>query len=129
MSDRRISRRISGHSLRRGGTLALVLCLYLALGSILLGAVTVAVAAQGAAEREYRRSQALALAEAGIAEARSGRLGHGWKALGSGRYTWSRNGAIVTARGEVIGAAGPITRTVRVKLGPGGSVSAWEEGP
>ena len=70
---------------RRGGAPALVLCLFLALGSVLLGATTLAAASNSAAERDYRRSQALALAEAGIAEARAGVAQHGERPLGIDR--------------------------------------------
>ena len=121
---------------RRGGTLALVLCLYLALGTVLLGALTMAATASSAAEREYRRSQALALAEAGVAAARAGGPGHGRRPLGEGVYSWSAaraGGMQITARGEVTAASGTVvTRTVRARLvrsGNGWRVRAWEEGP
>jgi hypothetical protein len=123
--------------LRRGGTPALVLCLYLALGSILLGAVAVAAAANGAAEREYRRSQALALAEAGVAEAMVGEAPYGGQTLGTGQYSWSSiptaTGRLVTARGQTVSASGvTVTRTVRAVIagsGAGAKIRAWEEGP
>ena len=51
-------------AMRRGSTLAVVLALYLALGSLLTAAAGVALTSLSAASREYRRSQALALAEA-----------------------------------------------------------------
>lgn len=122
---------------RRGGTLALVLCLFLALGSVLLGAVTLAAASNAAAEREYRRSQALALADAGIAEAEAGLPAHGERSLGAGSYSWSsrmEGGELrVTAHGTMTSATGaPVTRTVRMALvrSEGGwSVRAREEGP
>jgi hypothetical protein len=122
---------------RRGSTLALVLCLYLALGAILGGAVTMAATASHAGERDYRRSQALALAEAGIAEARVNAAPHGERSLGEGTYSWSATAAkgdrLVTARGAVTAASGAtVTRTVRARLqkaGNGWSIQAWEEGP
>lgn len=122
---------------RRGGTLALVLCLFLALTSVLLGAVTLSATANSAAERDYRRSQALALAEAAVAEARAGQPAHGEKPLGAGTYSWSETrgsgGRLITARGAVTAVSGArITRTVRtllVRSGGGWKVSAWEEGP
>ncbi len=122
---------------RRGGTLALVLRLYLALGSVLLGALTMAATANSAAEREYRRSQALTLAEAGIAEAAAGVSPHGSRSLGAGTYSWSasrsRGGMLVAARGEVRSVSGAtVTRTVRARLVRAGGrwrVRAWEEGP
>lgn len=122
---------------RRGSTLALVLCLYLALGSVLMGAVTMATTAHRAGERDYCRSQALALAEAGVAEARAGALPHGPKPLGAGTYSWTitppSDERLIVARGEVISASGAtITRTVRVRASGSGrnwKVKAWEEGP
>jgi hypothetical protein len=122
---------------RRGGAPALILALFLALGSVLLGAVTVAAASNAAAEREYRRSQALALAEAGIAEARAGLPSHGPKDLGAGKYGWTADGPggerLITARGEVASVSGAIvTRTVRARLKrarTGWTIRAWEEGP
>lgn len=122
---------------RRGGTIALVLCLYLALGSILLGAVTLAAAANAAAEREYRRSQAHALAEAGVTEALAGGAPHGDRPLGSGSYAWSREPGtrdpLIVARGRVESASGaPVTREIRARLsaeGRGSRIVAWEEGP
>lgn len=129
-------KRVLGRN-RRGGTLALVLCLYLALGAILGGAVTMAATASHAGERDYRRSQALALAEAGIAEARVNAAPHGERPLGEGTYSWSATDAsgdrLVTARGVVTAASGAtISRTVRARLrkaGSGWSIQAWEEGP
>lgn len=122
---------------RRGGTLALVLCLFLALGSVLMGAVALAAAANAAAERDYRRSQALALAEAGIAEAEARLPPHGDRPLGAGSYGWSSLGSggelQVTGWGTVTSAAGAaVTRKVRVALvraGGGWAVRAREEGP
>jgi hypothetical protein len=122
---------------RRGSTLALVLCLYLALGAILGGAVTMAATASHAGERDYRRSQALALAEAGVAEARADAEPHGARPLGEGDYAWSAapsgDGRLVTAHGSVRSTSGArVTRTVRVLLrrsSGGWSVEAWEEGP
>jgi hypothetical protein len=121
---------------RRGSTLALVLCLYLALGAILGGAVTMAATASHAGERDYRRSQALALAEAGIAEARVNVAPHGERPLGDGTYSWSATTSsgerLITARGAVTAASGTrVTRTVRARLrkaGSGWSIQAWEEG-
>lgn len=117
---------------RRGGTLALVLCLFLALGAVLMGAVGLAASSSNAAEREYRRSQALALAEAGVAEARSGGKPHADKPLGEGTYAWSaqpsQGGRLIIARGEVTSASGArVTRTVRALLA-GNRIRAWEEG-
>ncbi|MFN3648270.1 MAG: hypothetical protein ACK47B_01715 [Armatimonadota bacterium] len=128
-----MKRRLHG---RRGGTLALVLALYLALGAVLLGAVSLAAASAGAAERDYRRSQALALAEAGLAEAIAGAEPHQSRPLGLGRYAWSVQpqdpGRLVTARGEVESVSGAVvTRTVRALLarsGPGWKIVSWEEG-
>jgi len=122
---------------RRGSTLALVLCLYLALGAILGGAITMAATASQAGERDYRRLQALALAEAGVAEARADASPHGNRALGEGTYAWSAapsaSGRLVTAHGSVRSTSGTeITRTVRAllrKTSSGWSVQAWEEGP
>jgi hypothetical protein len=117
-------------SSRRGTTLALVLALYLALGSILLGAVTLAGASRAAAERDYRRSQALALAEAGIAEAQARQAPHGARPLGAGTYSWSATDGRITARGEVPSTSGAtVTRTVTAVLTPGGRITSWEEGP
>ena len=124
-----------GH--RRGGALILVLCLYLALASVLLAAVTLAATANAAAERDYCRSRALALAEAGITEARAGVAPHGERPLGQGTYSWSASavggGRRVLARGEVVSASGArVGRTVHVLLarsGSGWSIRAWEEGP
>lgn len=121
---------------RRGGAPVLVLALYLALGSILVGAVTLAATANAAAERDYRRSQARCLAEAGIAEAIAGLAPHGERRLGAGFYAWSEapaaGGRLVTARGEVIGAGGiRVTRTIRALLARSGArwqVRTWEEG-
>lgn len=120
-------------STRRGGTLAMVLCLFLALGAVLLGAVTLAATSNGAAERDYRRSQAQALAEAAVSEARSGGKPHGPQPLGEGLYSWSASsnagGRLITARGEVTSVNGArVTRTVRALLA-GDQVRAWEEGP
>lgn len=123
--------------LRRGGTLALVLCLFLALGSVLMGAVALAAASNAAAERDYRRSQALALAEAGIAEAEAGLPPHTDRPLGVGSYGWSSQtsgGELrVTGWGSVTSASGAaVTRKVRVALvraGSGWSVRAREDGP
>ena len=120
---------------RRGSTLAIVLCLYLALGSMLLGAVAIAATATSAGERDYRRSQALALAEAGVAEARAGAAAHGPRTLGGGSYTWSETttpaGRRITARGEIRGANDTvISRRVTALLAPSGSgwsVRAWRE--
>ena len=128
---------MSRWKVRRGATLALVLCLFLAMGTVLLGALGMAASAASAAEREYRRSQALALAEAGIAEATAGAPPQGARPLGDGIYSWSSapsgNGLRVTARGQVTSAAGaPVTRTVRALLtrsGDAWKVQAWEEGP
>ena len=125
---------------RRGSSLALVLGLYLALGTILLGAVSLAAATAAAAERDYCRSQALALAEAGISEAcarSAGKTGRGGGELGPGRYSWScspQGAALrVVARGEVTAASGAtVTRTVRALLARSGrrwQVRTWEEGP
>lgn len=122
---------------RRGSTLALVLCLYLGLGAILGGAVTMAASASQAGERDYRRSQALALAEAGVAEARVDAAAHGKRPLGEGSYAWSDStsseGRLVVARGEVTSVSGAtVTRTVRALLhrsGRGWSIQSWEEGP
>lgn len=127
---------------RRGGTPALVLCLFLALGSVLLAAATFAAAANAAAERDYCRSQALALAEAGIAEARVGAEPHGPRPLGRGVYSWSEPPAsgdsgsgdrTIVARGEVVSASGArVTRTVRATLQPTPPVARiirWEERP
>lgn len=122
---------------RRGGTLALVLCLFLALGSVLLGAVALAAASNAAAERDYRRSQALALAEAGVAEAEAGLPSHNDRPLGVGSYGWSSQNSggelRVTGWGSVTSASGAaITRRVRVALvrtGGGWNVRAREEGP
>ena len=107
---------------RRGSTLALVLCLYLSLGAILGGAVTMAATASHTGERDYRRSQALALAEAGVAEARANSAPHGDRPLGEGAYSWSATpssaGRLVVAKGAVRSVSGAtVTRTV-------GSVSA-----
>jgi hypothetical protein len=119
---------------RRGAaTLALVLCLFLALGAIMLGAVTVATSAGAASEREYRRTQAQALAEAAVAEAQSGGKPHAAMPLADGTYSWSAQpapgGRLITARGEVESVNGArITRTVRAVLS-GRRVKAWEEGP
>lgn len=119
---------------RRGGSsLAMVLCLFLALGSVLLGAVTLAATSNSAADRDYRRSQALALAEAGLVEARSGGKPHGPQPLGEGLYAWSsqpgNGGRLIIARGEVDSVQGVrVTRTVRALLA-GGRIRAWEEGP
>ena len=120
---------------RRGSTLAIVLCLYLALGSVLLGAVAIAATATSAGERDYRRSQALALAEAGVAEARAGAAAHGLQTLGDGSYAWDESitptGRRVTARGEIRAANGAlISRRVTVlfvRSGSGWSVRAWRE--
>ncbi|MGV3724687.1 MAG: hypothetical protein ACO1SX_27635 [Actinomycetota bacterium] len=122
---------------RRGSTLSLVLCLYLALGSVLLGAVTMAATAGKAGERDYRRSQALALAEAGLAEARAGAAPHAARPLGDGSYSWSATQSggdrIITARGEVVSpTSGAVTRPIRVRATGSGAawkVKAWEEGP
>jgi len=131
----------SGHFIgrgnHRGSTLSLVLCLYLALGSVLLGAVTMAATATRAGERDYRRSQALALAEAGVAEARAGLQPHASQPLGEGTYSWSVSASgsdrLIVARGEVLSpGSGPVTRTIRVRAsapGAGWKVKAWEEGP
>lgn len=118
---------------RGASTFALVFCLFLALGAILLGAVTVAATGNAAAEREYRRSQAQALAEAGVAEAQNGGKPHGSLPLGDGTYSWSEQsapgGRLVTARGQVQSVSGAtVTRTVRALLA-GRKVKAWEEGP
>lgn len=123
---------MSRRSRRGASAFALVFCLFLALGAILMGAVTVAATSNAAAEREYRRSQAQALAEAGVAEARSGGKPHGPVSLGEGAYSWSEQrtsgGRLVVARGEVESASGArITRTIRALLS-GGKVKAWEEG-
>jgi hypothetical protein len=128
---------MKARGLRRGGTLALVLCLFLALGAVLLGVLTMAAAATGASEREYRRSQALALAEAGVAEALAGRPPHGEQPLGPGSYSWSAEGGEesrrVTARGRVASVSGAsVTRTVRARLARRSDrwqVRAWEESP
>ena len=122
---------------RRGSTLALVLCLYLSLGAILGGAVTMAATASHTGERDYRRSQALALAEAGVAEARANSAAHGDRPLGEGTYSWSATprseGRLVVAKGAVRSVSGAtVTRTVRAllrKSGSGWSIQAWEEGP
>lgn len=122
---------------RRGSTLALVLCLYLALGAILGGAITMAATASHTGERDYRRSQALALAEAGVAEARANSAPHGDRLLGEGSYSWSAasssEGRLVVAKGAVHSVSGAtVTRTVRAllrKSGSGWSIQAWEEGP
>lgn len=123
---------------RRGSTLALVLCLYLALGAILGGAVTMAATASQAGERDYRRSQALALAEAGVAEARANAAPHGTRPLGGGTYSWSDDATrpgerLIVARGSARSASGAeVTRTVRARLRKAGanwSIQAWEEGP
>ena len=122
---------------RRGSTLTLVLCLYLAMGAILLGALTVATAARAAAERDLRRSQALALAEAGVAEAQADTAPHEARPLGEGTYRWNARAdgsvRLVTAQGSVVSTSGAvITRTVRARLAPAGSgwkVQTWEEGP
>lgn len=123
--------------LRRGAVPALVLCLFLALGSILAGAVALAATSSAAAERDYRRSQALALAEAGLTEARAGLPPHGGRPLGEGTYSWSaafrEGGRLIIARGEVTSASGArITRSIRALLardGAGRKVRSWEEGP
>ena len=123
--------------MRRGGAPALVLCLYLALGSVLLAAVSLAAMSNAAAERDYRRSQAVALAEAGVAEARVGGKPHDLKTLGAGRYAWTaepaNGGQRIRARGEVLSAAGAVvTRSVTVLLLPDGKwgrIAVWEEGP
>lgn len=115
----------------------MVLCLYLALGSVLLAAVSLAAMSNSAAERDYRRSQALALAEAGVAEARAGGTPHDLQPLGAGRYAWSvqpaSGGRRIVARGEILSAAGTrITRRVTVLLlpeGKWGRIATWEEGP
>jgi hypothetical protein len=115
----------------------LVLCLYLALGSVMLAAIGLSAGTNAAAERDYRRSQALGLAEAGVAEARSGAAPHGLRPLGEGGYSWSAGssagGRLVVAHGEVTSVSGArVTRTVRALLarsGRGWSVRAWEEGP
>ena len=97
--------------------------------SVLLGAVALAAASNSAAERDYRRSQALALAEAGVAEARAGERPHGPRALGHGRYAWRREAGLIIARGEVEAVNGAwVTRTVRARLA-GSKIVAWEEGP
>ena len=122
---------------RRGSTLALVACLFLALSAVLLGAATVCTASAHAADREYRRSEALALAEAGVAEARAGEAPHPLHALGSGSYAWSvaesGKDRLVTASGTVSSPSGvPVTRTVRARLAPAGGkgqILAWEESP
>lgn len=122
---------------RRGSTLALVLCLYLALGAILGGAVTMAATAGRAGERDYRRSQALALAEAGVAEARADASPHSDRPLGQGTYAWSvspgNGGRLVISHGAVPSVSGTsVTRTVRARLrktSGGWAIQAWEEGP
>jgi hypothetical protein len=119
---------------RRGAaTLALVLGLFLALGAIMLGAVTVASMAGASSEREYRRTQAQALAEAAIAEAQTGVKPHAALTLAEGTYSWSEQwtpgGRLITARGEVESVSGArITRTIHAVLS-GRKVKAWEEGP
>ncbi|MBM3457342.1 MAG: hypothetical protein FJX77_02235 [Armatimonadetes bacterium] len=121
---------------RRGAATALVLALYLFLVALLGGAVTVAAASAAAAEREYRRSQALALAEAGVEEARWLLRPHDLVPLGSGRYAWAvrqeGESREIEARGEVQGASGArVTRSVRVRLGPGkpARILSWREEP
>jgi hypothetical protein len=99
--------------------------------------VALAAASNAAAERDYRRSQALALAEAGIAEAEAGLPPHADRPLGTGSYGWSSQQSgtelRVTGWGTVTSAAGAqVTRKVRVALvrgGGGWSVRAREEGP
>ncbi len=122
--------------MRRGSTLAVVLALYLALGSLLTAAAGVALASLSAASREYRRSQALALAEAAIEEARAGLAPHNWRALGVGRYLWSAEdrpaGRVVRAVGEApqVGGA-PVRRTVTAVLqrrGAAWRIVSWEDG-
>jgi hypothetical protein len=117
---------------RRGSTLAMVLGLFLALGSVLGAAVTLAAVSAGAAEREYRRSQALALAEAGVAEALAGGAPHGPRALGDGTYEWRADpaggGRRVIAVGRVASGRGrEVAREVRA-LVAGRRILEWREG-
>jgi pantoate kinase len=122
-------------SSRRGTTLILVLCLWIGLGATLSGALAVAGATSAASEREYRRSQALALAEAAVEEARAGLGDHPWSALGSGEYALTSSSAPgvahrVIARGRVISASGVVvSRTVYAALDQQGRVLTWKEGP
>ncbi len=117
---------------RRGATLALVVGLYMALVAMLLGAVTVAVAGHAAASREYLRSQARWLAEAGIEEFRAGAAPHAARPLGAGRYGWSvaadGRGQVVTATGEAASGSGLVIRCrLLVRVSPTGVIQAWEE--
>jgi hypothetical protein len=56
---------------RRGGGIALIFVLMFALLTIALGTLAVVAASAAAVERDYRSSQALALAEGGLAAARA----------------------------------------------------------
>lgn len=120
---------------RRGTAPILVLCLYLVLASMLLGAVTVAASTRSAVERDYRRSQALALAEAGLAEALMREPAHGERPLGQGTYSWTGDAmqGSVTARGTVLSPTlGKVTRTLRARIiAAGGDYVpvSREEGP
>ena len=121
---------------RRGTAPILVLCLYLVLASLLMGAVTVAASTRSAVERDYRRSQALALAQAGVAEAIAREQPHGPRPLGPGTYSWSEptgGGRLVIARGSVLSPTlGEVTSTLKVHLTAAGDdwgIATWEEGP
>jgi hypothetical protein len=126
--------------LRRGGGIALVFLLMFAILTVAL--TTLAVVASGAAsvERDYRSSQALALAEAGLASARAETAAGGSQNSGSRRFDegtceWTRapghGGWELTARGTVVTPRGiTLVRTVRATLRREGSrwtLADWHE--
>jgi hypothetical protein len=108
--------------------------------TIALGTLAVVAAGAASVERDYRSSQALALAEAGLAAARAeaasgGALKAGSRPLDTGTAEWTaanRSGSWeVTARGTVTRPGGtPIVRTVRATLRREGgrwALADWQE--
>jgi len=110
--------------LRRGGAVLLALLVMFALLSVALTALSVVAASAAAVEREYRSSQALALAEAGLAMAKSGAgnpASAGARRFEEGEASWTRaprrGGWEVQAVGVVSTPTGrKIRRAVRADL-------------
>src|SRR5947207_9461385 len=82
-------------SRRWGGAVLMVLIIMFALLAVALTALSVVAASAAAVEREYRSSQALALAEAGLAMAKSGAgnpAAAGGRRFDEGEVFWTRVG-------------------------------------